>query len=492
MKKLITLFLLAATFSTVYATFVSEGNKKVYTFASLSSNDTSGVKKVNNAYVVSQDFTISATDTLRLANGDSVKLANGVTISIDGYADFTPSDTAVITRDSVSSKPKGFRVYADSAGAAFKNVRIEYSGLRYGSKSQGLTVDNCTFYQTGVSLNSGGSITFSTSSDGNVIKNSNFIENVGCAIGNGANVPDGIVIDNNYFYHNNTANSNRPQINFTCAGDYNVSITNNKVIGGQFTKVGGIGVSNMLALAHTGKVVIKNNVVQDNRYGITDIGPMDLVIDGNQIIDNKYETNANNGGSGISIYDSSKKAVVAISNNYVKGNLWGVTVIGGKSVNLGKTEDPTAADYNPGQNVFKDNANNGTRYDLYNNTTDTVWAQGNTWNVAVQDSASIDSVIVHKADNSALGLVIFMPPYKKPTVVNEISTGAQFVQYDAAAQAVVASTAADVKVYTTAGALVAASQGATEQLSVASLSRGIYIARATAAGKVSTVKFLKR
>jgi hypothetical protein len=36
-------------------------------------------------------------------------------------------------------------------------------------------------------------------------------------------------------------------------------------------------------------------------------------------------------------------------------------------------------------------------------------AQGNTWNVDVQDEASIEEVIYHKVDNASLGLVTFMP-----------------------------------------------------------------------------------
>ena len=39
-------------------------------------------------------------------------------------------------------------------------------------------------------------------------------------------------------------------------------------------------------------------------------------------------------------------------------NLWGVTIIGSPEVNAGKVEDKNAADYNPGENVFKNNGNN--------------------------------------------------------------------------------------------------------------------------------------
>ena len=85
-------------------------------------------------------------------------------------------------------------------------------------------------------------------------------------------------------------------------------------------------------------------------------------------------------------------------------------MIGCGDVNIGKTEvGEDAEDYNPGGNVFVDNGFDGNLYDLYNNSVNTVWAQGNTWNVATQDSTSIEGVIFHKNDDASLGEVIFMP-----------------------------------------------------------------------------------
>ena len=117
-----------------------------------------------------------------------------------------------------------------------------------------------------------------------------------------------------------------------------------------------------------------------------------------------------NGGSGINIYDPYKTQTTTITGNYIENNLWGITIIGGKNVNVGKTEDKDAEDYNPGLNVFLNNGFDGTPYDLYNNSTITVYAQGNYWkSVATQDRESIETVVFHKNDNAALGEVIFMP-----------------------------------------------------------------------------------
>ena len=110
----------------------------------------------------------------------------------------------------------------------------------------------------------------------------------------------------------------------------------------------------------------------------------------------------------------------------MEGGLWGITVpTGAPNINMGKVEDPTADDYNPGNNTFVNNGNNGVLYDLFNNGTATIWAQGNTWNVAEQTEELIEEVIYHQVDDPSKGLVIFMPPHQEDTAVDEIQTAKQ-------------------------------------------------------------------
>ena len=111
----------------------------------------------------------------------------------------------------------------------------------------------------------------------------------------------------------------------------------------------------------------------------------------------------------------------------MEGGLWGITVpTGAPNINLGKVEDPNAEDYNPGNNTFVDNGNSGVLYDLFNNGTATIWAQGNTWNVAEQTEENIEQVIYHQADDPNKGLVIFMPAHSDdPTAVEEINAAQQ-------------------------------------------------------------------
>ena len=429
MKKFYAFLALAAVAVGAMADdFVSDGSGNVYTFNSLSQIEGTGVTlQDDGSYLVSADFTISEGDVLQLLNNDLIKMANGVRITMNGNADFAPADTAVITRDVEGSNPKGFWMMGENGNANLKNVTFEYVGVVFGGANSSLHADNCTFTLHNGKSSSSGAISFNASCDNNIIENCYFIENTLNAIGNGATNPVGIIIRNNLFWHNTTANRNKPQINLTVGGPYDVLIADNQVIGGQFNLSGGIGLSNMMGLGHTGTNIIENNYIADNRYGITTIGSVDAIIRNNKMVNNCYEANPNNGGSCISIYDSSSSANVYIEGNWMEGGFWGITVpTGAPNINLGKVEDPEADDYNPGNNTFVNNGNGGVLYDLFNNGTATIWAQGNTWNVAEQTEENIEEVIYHQVDDPNLGLVIFMPAHQEePSAVEEIEAAQQ-------------------------------------------------------------------
>ena len=426
MKKFYAFLLMAAVAAGAMAQdFVSDGTGTVYTFNSLSQIEGTGVTlQDDGSYLVAADFTISEGDVLQMDNNAIIKMANGVRIYINGDADFAPADTAVVTRDAEDSNPKGFWMMGDNGNANLKNVTFEYVGVTFGGVNSSLHADNCTFTLYNGKMNSSGALGFNASCDNNIVENCYFIENTLNAIGNGATNPVGIIIRNCLFWHNTTDNRNKPQINLTVGGDYDVLIADNEVIGGQFTMSGGIALSNMMGLAHTGTNIVENNYIADNRYGITTIGSVDAIIRNNSMVDNHYETNPNNGGSCISIYDSSSSSNIYIEGNLMEGGFWGITIVtGAPNVNLGKTEDPEAEDYNPGNNIFVNNGFDGAYYDVYNNGTCDVWAQGNTWNVEIQDEASIEEVVYHQVDDPSKGLVIFMPPHQDPpSAVEELNT----------------------------------------------------------------------
>lgn len=107
-----------------------------------------------------------------------------------------------------------------------------------------------------------------------------------------------------------------------------------------------------------------------------------------------------NGGSGISIYGMNENNKAILRDNIITGNLWGITVINAADVNMG-TEDDW------GNNHIHDNGNDGSVYDLYNNSTINIMAVGNDWGTS--DRRLIEAHIVHQNDDPSLGLVTFIP-----------------------------------------------------------------------------------
>ena len=464
--SLITLVALTSVAASAYH-FITPGNGTRYTLESLSAMPESGIVKDANIYtLVNDSLEISAGDVLQLDNNAVLRLGNKGIVMVYGHCDFAQVDTATITRTDADATPKGFYL-RESGTIDAKHVNFEYTQLRTASDKP-ITLANCTFQYADTKLNSSGTIILSGSCDGNIIENCRFIKNVSSAVGGAANCPTGVIIRNCYLYDNNTGNSNRPQLNITVGCDYDVEITGNTIIGTERTKVGAISVANMLGLAGTNKAIIKGNRMMKNRYGITTLGPQDVKIIDNIIVDNKYDPNPMNGGSGISIYDSNNKQTC-----YVEGNLWGVTIIGCGNVNLGKIEDKTAADYNPGHNVFKNNGNSGVDYDLYNNSAYTIYAQGNIWSVATQDEASIETVIFHQKDDSRLGEVIFMPA-QGTTGVEDVK--AATLSYNSGV--VYTAEPSEIVVFNAAGAVVASSGSAVSEFSLENLASGLYIVKA--------------
>lgn len=386
--------------------FTTDGEGRSYSFADLAALVGTPVEGNDGTYAVMGDMVVSAGDVLTLADGETIRMADGVEIRVLGQVDFTPENGAVIEPFAEGAVPEPLYFTDDAAGGVIANVEINGLPIRYFGGSP-LKIEGCTF--TGVadkyaSINLGGSGQVS-------VTECEFLENGYPAIMGGANTTTPLLFVDNFLYNNSNNARNRPQINVTVAGDGKVEIIGNTVIGpGEVTMNGGIAVANMLGIAGTNEVVIEGNEVSDCRYGITVNGVMDVRIIDNDLRNNKWDSNPMNGGSGVSIYHGQAGAKVFMSGNIIEGHLWGITNIGGSagaSLNMGNQAE--GADNNPGGNVFRNNGNSGVLYDLYNNSTMTVYAQGNTWNVATQDAESIETVIFHKADDPSLGEVIYMP-----------------------------------------------------------------------------------
>jgi len=486
MKKLFLLTLLMSLVIVgIYAdTYVTANDGTKYTLEKLSAIEGSGVTRQDKVYTMTESVTVSEKDTFCIESGVTLKMASGVQLRIEGTADFEAAERVLITRNAEDDTPKGIYMCTDLQVTKFKNIDFEYAGLRnFGA--YGLDIDNCTFRYNNGKQSSAGAL--AVGSDGACfnITNCTFEYNTVPGIGGGANFTNGVVIDNCKFIDNNTKNANKPQLNLTVGGNNDIVVSNCTFTGAQRTKVGAIAVSNMMGLSGTNKTTIENNDIRGHRYGITTLGAQTVTIKNNTIVDNQYETNAVNGGSGISIYDSNGLQTVTITGNYIEKNLWGITIIGGKSINIGKTEDPNADDYNPGKNVFKDNGNNGVLYDLYNNSANTVYAQGNHWNVDEQTAEKIETVIFHKNDDSTLGEVIYMPAMDDASNIKTLhSQGVKIANGK-----ITLSDAATIDVYAMDGKHIGRFSTSGGSIDLSMLAKGTYITRIKTAKGCYAVKF---
>lgn len=358
-------------------------------------------------------ITISGTDytllgNLTIAENDTLIINSDLILSIDAdllitvFGTFTVNSAAVtITAIDENSPYEGLR-FEEVSTINIQNTTIKYGGgLRV--LTENFTINNCTL-NNNVSGTSTGSV-ISLSRGKPQITNNIFKFNELPAVSSAANRQVSAYIYNNYMEGNNQSNSNRPQINMgTTMPNDTLIIAKNTIIGDPaMTRVGGIAVSNL-----TGGSILANiddNIITGNRYGITVVGSNTFAYIRNNIIeDNNTEGNPALGGSGISLNNGGGVYEVIASGNEIRRNLWGITVIGEASINLGDDLD------NAGGNIFSENGNGGEVYAIYNNTAYTISAKNNCWIEGQQSTADdVEDVIFHKEDDSTLGLVIFDP-----------------------------------------------------------------------------------
>ena len=387
MKKLITSLLLTVLCTTAFAQFTTAGDGKTYSIQELAGIDGTGIvacevsENVPPTYQLTQSITIANGDKFVMDNGIDLFFNKDVTLTIEGEADFNLTNGSSFDSATDDEEPLNAAVrIAGTTTTQFNKCTFYEVGLQL--MSEGATnMNRCSFYCHDGS--SAAALYFISAGAASTIENCYFEWCAKAAIGSAANASQPCVINGN-------------------------SVNN---------MVGGIGISNFAGF--DADITISNCEIRNNRYGIGLVGPAASIrIKDCTLVNNCYETNPMNGGSGISLYDPYQQTKAVLSGNHIEGSLWGVTIIGCKDVNLGCLEE--GENYNPGGNVFIDNGNNGELYDLYNNSTLTVYAQNNTWNVSEQTEEQIESVIFHKHDNPQLGEVIFMPAAN--------TTGIDFVQ----------------------------------------------------------------
>lgn len=394
MKKI----LLAIVFSIglvsmLNAQWTSPGNGTTYTLPDLVSVSDGVVTNTGTFFSINNDLTISANDVLKIDHQVSKIDAGNVLITINGSVICTNTE-----------RVKFYGTQTEHFSIRFENATNCELKTMYFSDGAGIQVIesdvdfiDCKFvYFTRDYCSS--AINFMNCNP--LIEDCYFLLNEGPAIGSPANGQGSPRILNCQF-DSNVNSSNNPQINLGPGSEDTIFIVGNEIDGTYATwHAGGISIADLMETGST-KVLIKDNIIKEGRYGYNQQGyTISSVITNNQFINNHHDDNPISGGSGISIYGINENNKAVIRNNVITGNLWGITVINAADVNLG-TEDDW------GNNQIHDNGNGGVIYDLYDNSPCNIMAVGNNWGTS--NANEIEEHIFHQYDDTEFGLVTFIP-----------------------------------------------------------------------------------
>ena len=395
-KTLLSLIAIFAIMLDANAQWVSPGNGTTYTLPDLVDVSNGAVAAGTDGFVINADVTISTNDVLKIDNQVTRIDVADVLITISGSMICTNTNAEMVEFRGLN-ETEHFKIRFENAVAC--DIKKMYFSYGAGIKviDSEVTFDDVKFaYFTKDYCNA----VIDIFNCNPVIKNCFFVQNEGAAISSPANGQASPQIVNCTFDGNVTSNSNHPQINLGPGSLLDTIYIVGNAITGAFDMSGGISVSDLLETGST-KVLLKNNIVRNNRYGYNQQGKtISSLVVGNEFIDNNLETNPMNGGSGISIFGYSVNNKAILRNNVITGNLWGITAIYLHDIDMGTEEDW-------GSNEIHDNGNSGNVYDLYNNSTCDLLAVGNDWGVATLNE--IEDHIVHKNDDPELGLVTFYP-----------------------------------------------------------------------------------
>ncbi len=405
MKFSTALFYLTTITNGIIAQYATPGTGVIWNMDSLvlhSSAVTSTGGSQN--YLVTQDITISPTDSLSILD-QNIQFSDNVLLTV--------SDAGL----SISSLLLTSKLYPENSTQPFKGIRIEgNSNVKINSTiitgcggikvlSPNFSIQESVLQDNPSGLNTGGFIEVSTGTP--LIINNRFEHNELSAISSAANATVAPIIKGNTFAGNVTGNTNRPQLNLSPSGASDTTIIeNNVIIGDTANKMAG-GIAFSALAGGTGNVIIRNNTIKDNRYGITILGNnLFARIESNEITDNNIQNEPYLGGSGIN-FNGDTTSLGMVTNNTITGNLWGITVQQSFKVNLG---DSHIGGDNLGLNTFSNNTNSGNSYALFNNTPNDINATNNCWETnAAPTLQNAENVISHKVDDNTLGEVFFDP-----------------------------------------------------------------------------------
>ncbi|RPI18415.1 MAG: T9SS C-terminal target domain-containing protein [Ignavibacteriae bacterium] len=400
MKKILLLIIFFN--SMLFADYSTPGNFKSWSLDSLVLYSGGNVTFSGGSYLFNGTISISQSDTLKIRTNAAVKLAASIAFNIYGTIIINPPDSVKFTSIDTTNKFTEMRLDALSDASIIKKLIFEYSfnGMRLFDTNP--LIDSCTIRYN---CNGNSSITVPAVNlfqSNPIISNCKIYRNYKVAIGGGSNIANAPQIINNFIYENNIANGNVPQINLGQSGTGTTLIKGN-TIRGLYTNAGGIAT----LAAGTLNIIIEDNIIKKNRYGITIQNVNTTAIIRRNIIDsNNIQGIPALGGSGINFYGNSTLTAI-VTRNYIRWNLWGVTIQVSAKPNLGNLNNADTSDN--GYNYIYGNYHNDTIPDLFNNTPDSIWAENNFWGTG--NPSLIEQHIFHKPDNPALGFVDYIPIY---------------------------------------------------------------------------------
>jgi hypothetical protein len=397
MKKLLLISALLLVFGlTTYAQWVSPGNGTTYTLPDLVNVSNGAVTNTGTVFSFNSDITISANDVLKIDNQVTRIDAVGVLITINGsmvctnaarvgiYGSMNPNQQFSMRFENATDCKLKTLYFSDGCGIKVIESDVDFIDCKF-------VYFTCDYANAVIDFMNCNPL----------IEDCYFLRNEGAAISSPANGQGSPRILNNRLEENVTSNINSPQINLGPGAEDTIYIVGNEIDDDYAThRVGGISVADLMGTGST-KVLLRDNKVINGRYGYNQQGlTISSIIERNQFIDNHFEDNPMNGGSGISIYgmDGNNKAV--LRSNIITGNLWGITAINAFDIDLGIEEDW-------GYNQIYDNGNGGVIYDLYNNSACDIMAVGNNWGTS--HASEIEEHIVHQYDNPSYGMVTYIP-----------------------------------------------------------------------------------
>ena len=397
-------FIFAMGFGLVLnAQWVSPGNGTTYTPENLVEVADGCVTfdTISMTYLIVEDITISANDKLYVNANDTqagLRFAGpDLTLTIKGAMEAVGMDTVTPLVIGQAGDLRCRIRFEDATGpstldrccfSAFSGIQIINSKVAF---------EHCTF--SGMDTYHQTAAVTCMHCDP-VFTHCGFSGNQGAGISSPANGHSSPQLLHCLFTNNVTANTNHPQVNLGPGSEDTIRIVNCTIEGGGHDQSGGISITDLMGVGNT-TILLKDNVVRNNRYGYNQQGNnLSSVIVGNAFLDNNLETNPMMGGSGISIYGTDENNKAFMRGNIITGNLWGITAINAFDINLGTMDDW-------GNNQIQDNGNNGGIYDLYNNSAYGIAAIGNQWGST--DENEVEHHIFHQHDDPALGLVSYVP-----------------------------------------------------------------------------------